>query len=210
MTTIATVGLGVVAVAATVAAGAQAASGAEREQSAWPPIDFNESVEQARTLREGGGSWFDRFLPGEQFELFNNCERITVWSPNLRLFTDAGIEADVAAMEWTAEQIRRMAETRFRNASVLEEAEGRERGRFRIRIAGSPDDFDSRASFHKVVIDLATGEVAFAETYVLMGLGGRGRVDATPVAKASTLIDQFLTSYLAANADACARRGGQQ
>ena len=208
MTTIATVGLGVVAVATTIAAGAQAASGAEREQSAGPPIDFNESAERARTLREGGGSWFDRFLPGERFELFNNCERLTVWSPNLWLFTDAGIEADVTAMDGTAEQIRRMAETRFRNAGVLE-AEGRERGLFGIRIAGSPDDFDARASFQKVVIDLATGEVAFAETYALMGLGGRGRVDSTSVAKASILIDQFLTNYLAANADACAERGAR-
>ena len=209
MTTIATVGLSVVAVAATIAVGAQAASGAERGQSARPPVDFNESAERARTLRQGGGSWFDRYLPGERFELFNDCEPITVRTPSLSLFTDAGIEADVAAMQWTAERIRRMAETKFRNASVLEEAEGRERGRFRIRIAGSPDDFDARASFQKVVIDLATGEVAFAETYALMGLGGRGRGDATPVAKASTLIDQFLTSYLAANADACARRWGR-
>ena len=42
-----------------------------------------------------------------------------------------------------------------------------------------------------------------------MGLGGRGRVDSTSVAKASILIDQFLTNYLAANADACAERGAR-
>ena len=175
-------------------------------QSARPRIDFNESAERARTLRQGGGSWFERYLPGERFELFNDCEPMTVGTPSLALFTDAGIEADMAAMEWTAERIRRMAETKFRNAGVLE-AGGR--GRFRIRIAGSLDDFDARASFQKVVIDLATGEVAFAETYALMGLGGRGRIGPTPVAKASTLIDQFLTNYLAANADACAERGAR-
>ena len=204
MTTIATVGLGGVAVAAIVAAGAQAASGAERKQSAWPPIDFNESAERARALRAAGESWFDR-LPSDRFQLYNDCEPVTVRTPYLSLFTDAGVEADVAAMQRTAARIRRTAETRFGNAGVLD-AEARERGRFGIRIAGSPYDFDARASFEKVVIDLATGEVAFADTWGLMGLGGRGRIDATPEAKASSMIDRFLTDYLAANADACAER----
>ena len=130
---------------------------------------------------------------------------MTVRTPYLSLFTDAGVEADVAAMQRTAARIRRTAETRFGNAGVLD-AEARERGRFGIRIAGSPYDFDARASFEKVVIDLATGEVAFADTWGLMGLGGRGRIDATPEAKASSMIDRFLTDYLAANADACAER----
>ena len=81
---------------------------------------------------------------------------MTVRTPNLSLFTDAGVEADVAAMQRTAARIRRTAETRLGNAGVLD-TEARERGRFGIRIAGSPDDFDARASFEKVVIDLATG-----------------------------------------------------
>ena len=173
-------------------------------QSVRPQIDFNESAERARTLRRDG-SWFDTNLPGERFQLFNDCEPVTVRTPNLALFTDAGVEADLAAMQWTAARIRRTAETRFGNAGVLD-AEAQERGWFGIRIAGSPEDFDARASFEKVVIDLATGEVAFADTYSLMGLGGRGRIDPTPEAKASRMIDRFLTDYLAANADACAER----
>lgn len=176
-------------------------------QSARPRVDFNESAERARALRRGG-SRFDKRLPGERFQLFNDCEPVTVGTPNLSLFTDAGVEADMAAMQRTAARIRRMAETRFGNAGVLD-AEGRARGRFGIRIAGSPDDFDARASFEKVVIDLATGDVAFADTYSLVGLGGRGRIDPTPEAKASSMIDRFLTDYLAANTDACAERGAR-
>ena len=59
------------------------------------------------------------------------------------------------------------------------------------------------------MIDLATGEVAFAGTYSLVGLGGRSRIDPTPEAKASSMIDRFLTDYLAANVDACADRNAR-
>lgn len=38
------------------------------------------------------------------------------------------------------------------------------------------------------MIDLATGEVAFADTYRLVGLGGRGWIDPKPEAKASSMI----------------------
>ena len=85
--------------------------------------------------------------------------------------------------------------------------EARERGMFRLRTTRSPDDFYARASFEKVVIDLATGEVAFANTWGFVGFGGRGRMGRTPEAKASSFIDEFLTRYLTANADACAERG---
>lgn len=173
-------------------------------QSVRPRVDFNESAERARALRRSGAR-FDKRLPGERFQLFNDCEPVTVGTPNLSLFTDAGVEADMAAMQRTAARIRRTAETRFGNAGVLA-AEARGRGWFGIRIAGSPDDFDARASFEKVVIDLATGEVAFTGTYSLVGLGGRGRINPTPEAMASDMIDLFLTDYLAANADACAER----
>ena len=134
-------------------------------QSVQPQVDFNESAERARALRRDG-SWSDKNLPGERFQLFNDCEPVTFQTPSLSLYTDAGVEADMAAMQWTAARIRGMAETRFGIAGVLD-AEAREHGRFGIRIAGSPDDFDARASFEKVVIDLATGEVAFADTYSL-------------------------------------------
>ena len=176
-------------------------------QSERPRIDFNESAERAQTLRAGGGSFFER-LPSNRFELYNDCEPVTVRTPDLSLFTDAGVEADVAAMERTSARIRRTAETRFRNAGVFD-TEARERGQFRIRIAASPYDFDARASFKKVVIDLATGDVAFADRWALMGLGGRGRINPTPEAWASSIIDRFLTDYLAANADACAERGAR-
>ena len=189
--------------AAAISTPAAAPSRTER-QSAWPPVDFNESDERARTLRAGGGSWFEG-LPSERFQLLNDCEPVTVKTPDLSLFTDAGIETDIAAMQGTAAWIQRTAETRFRNAGVLD-ADARERGRFAIRIAGSPHDFDARVSFEKVVIDPATAKVAFADTYSLVGLGGRGRIDPTPEAKASSMIDRFLTDYLAANADACAER----
>ena len=199
----------VVVVAAVVAAAismlAAAPSGVEEGQS--ERIDFNESAERARTLRAGGGSFFER-LSSNRFQLYNDCEPVTVESVWLSLFTNAGIEADIAARQTTSSRIRRMAETRFRNAGVFD-AEARERGRFRIRMGGSPYDFDARASFEKVVIDLVTGEVAFASTWALMGLGGRGRVDSTPEAKASALIDQFLTDYLDVNSAACAERGAR-
>ena len=178
-------------------------------QSARPRVDFNESAERGRTLRAGGGSWFERVLerlPSEPFQLFNDCEPVTIRTPDLALFTDASIETDVAAMARISAGIQRTAETRFRNAGVFD-TEARERGLFSIRIAGSPYDFDARGSFKKVVIDLATGEVAFANTWALIGLGGRDRISPTPEAVASDFIDRFLTDYLAANADACAERG---
>ena len=177
-------------------------------QSARPQFDFNESAERARTLLADGRSQFEWELriTTKGFELFNDCEPVTVEWPKLALFSNSGIEADIAAMQSTARRIQRTAETRFRNTGVLDE-EARKRGRFQIRITGSPDDFYARASFQKVVIDLATGEVAFADTWGIAGFGGRGRMDRTPEAKASSSIDQFLADYLAANAGACAERG---
>ena len=193
--------------AAAISTLAVAPSRVEKGQSERPRIDFNESAERARTLRAGGGSFFER-LSSNQFQLYNDCEPVTVKAPDLSLFTNAGIEADVAAMQTASARIRRTAERRFRNAGVFD-TEARERGQFRIRMTGSPYDFDARAEFEKVVIDLATGEVAFASTWALMGLGGRGRIDSTPEAKASSMIDQFLTDYLDVNSDACAARGAR-
>ena len=163
-----------------------------------PTVDFNESAERAPTLRRSEPR-FGKGLKGERFQLFNDCESVTVGTFDVLLFKDAGIKADLAAMQRTAARIRRTAETRFGNAGV-HDAEARERSVLSIRMAGSPDDFNARASFEKVVIDLATGDVAFADTYSLVGLGGRGRIDPTPEAKASSMIDRFLTDYLAGNA----------
>ena len=193
--------------AAAITTLAVAPSRVEEGQSERARIDFNESAERARTLRAGGGSLFER-LPGERFELFNDCEPVTVMTPDLALFTDAGIDTDIAAMEATSAWIQRVTETRFRNAGVFD-GESRERGWLRIRMAGSPYDFDARLSFRKIVIDLATGDVAMVTTYALMGLGGRGRINQTPEAWASSTIDDFLTDYLAVNADACAERGAR-
>ena len=94
----------------------------------------------------------------------------------------------------------------FWNAGLLD-AMGRQRGWFGILIAGAPHDFIARASFAKVVIDLATGDIAFIDTWDFMGPGGHGTISPTPEAWASSTIDLFLTDYLAANADACAERG---
>jgi len=97
-------------------------------------------------------------------------------------------------------------ETRFRNARLLD-GEARGRARFSISMRGSPDDFVARASFEKVVIDLATGESAFVDTYVLTALGGPGRINPSPYEKASSMIDRFLHDYLRANAKACGEQG---
>lgn len=176
-------------------------------QSARPRVDFNESAERARTLRERGrgGSWSER-RPSEPFQLFNDCEPVTLHRPTIALFTDADFETDSAAIEKTAAQIQRAAETRFWNAGLLD-AMGRQRGWFGILIAGAPHDFIGRASFAKVVIDLATGDIAFIDTWDFMGPGGHSTISPTPEVWASSTIDLFLTEYLAANADACAERG---
>lgn len=178
-------------------------------QAAQPAVDFNESAERARTLRQSEPA-VGKGLRGERFQLFNDCELVTVGTIFVWLFPGVG-EADMAGlqrMQRTAARIRRTAETRFRSAGVLD-AEARERSVFSIRMTGAPDEFNARASFEKVVIDLATGEVAFADTYSLVGLGGRGRIDSTPEVKASSMIDRFLADYLAANADSCAERGAR-
>lgn len=197
----------VIVIAAAMSTLAAAPSGVEEQQSERPRIDFNESAERARTLRAGGGSFFER-LSSDRFQLYNDCEPVTMRAPWLALFTNAGIKADMAAMQATSSRIRSTAETRFRNAGVFD-GEARERGRFRIRMGGSPYDFDALASFEKVVIDLVTGDVAFASTWTLRGLGGRDRVDSTPEAKASSMTDRFLTDYLDVNAEACTERSAR-
>ncbi len=175
-------------------------------QSARPRVDFNESAERARTLQRDTSPFSS--LRSKPFELFNNCEPVAVGMLRFPLFTDAGIEADMARMQRIEARILRMIETRFRYAGLLDEEAG-ESGRLEIRIAGSPDNFDARGAFEKVVIDLATGDVAFAATWSLSGLGGRGRIYTTPEAWASSMIDRFITDYLAVNAAACAERSAR-
>ena len=178
-------------------------------QSARPRIDFNESAKRARRLRERGrdAAWSER-RPSEPFQLFNDCEPVTLHRPTIAVFTDADFETDYAAIQKTAAQIQSAAETTFWNASLLD-ARGRQRGFFGMLIAGTPHDFVARAYFAKVVIDLATGDIAFIDTWAFMGPSGLGTTTPTPEAWASSTIDLFLTDYLAANADACAERGTQ-
>ena len=166
-------------------------------------------LEAARS--RGSNGPLPPFFPSERFELFNDCEPVTVRVGvpfDIALYTNAGVETDIVRNRSTAAWIQSMAAFRLLNAGVLGE-EAQERGRFRIRMTGSPDDFYARVVFQKVVIDLAAGEAAFATTWAVSGFGGRGRIDATPEAKASSLIDRFVTDYIAANADACAERGGR-
>lgn len=194
-----------VAAAAMLMSPAASARAEGQSKPARPPIDFNEAAERARELGRSEPS-FGKYLSSEQFQLFNNCEPVTVGTAYVSLDRNPSGVPDMAAIGEHRRRIRFLMETRFRNARLLD-AEERARARFSISMRGSPDDFVARASFEKVVIDLATGESAFVETYTLTALGGPGRIDPTPYAKASSMIDRFLTDYLAANADACAEPG---
>ena len=187
-------------------------SGAEA-QSPRPQIDYNASAERARALRQSGSvPW--RYVADDRFRLFNDCAPVTVIQPGIVMITDAGYDAEWAMRDRVTAQIQRTAKTRFRNAGVLDE-QGPERGRFYIEVWGSPDAFHVRASFAKVVIDLATGEAAFAETIVLAGIASArtsrpdavlSATEAVVLERASTFTDTFVTDYLAANAEACAQR----
>ena len=71
-------------------------------QSARPPIDYNASVEAARSLRSNG----PHFVPiNERFELFNDCELVTVRVGvlDIGLDSNASVETDLFRMRSTAE-----------------------------------------------------------------------------------------------------------
>ena len=176
-------------------------------------IDYNASAERARALRQSGSvPW--RYVANDRFRLFNDCAPVTVIGPGIIIVMDADYDTEWAMRDRVTAQIERTAKTRLRNACVLDE-QGPERGRFYIEAWGSPDFVYVRASFAKVVIDLATGEPAFTETIAHVGIASarRSRPDevlsataAAVLERASTLIDSFVTGYLAANAEACAQR----
>ena len=128
----------------------------------------------------------------DRFQLFNECEPI-------RLIVE-DLPPDAAAIRLTGERVSTLAESRLRAARLFS---GDAEQFLYVAVGVLETSYGVTISYHKLLFDPISGEMASPRTWVSTGFGTHGGSAGFILQDLSERFDRFVLDYLRVNEDAC-------
>ena len=129
-----------------------------------------------------------------RFQLFNNCMPMNLVVERL--------SDDAASIGLTEERLQYAAESRLRGARLYD---GNASSFLHIQVTVIRQGFGLYIAYMKPVVDVASGQLSLAPTWMVNATGTQDRDAEYIVSGVSQYLDRFLTEYLRANEAACER-----